>query len=86
MKQITGFMAQFARVRSEVIAKDRNMPQETEVLSRAKDSKWKMLKGTQHNANPTTIAMAIFSTFLFLLSSRAVPQRWSIARLEIPVS
>jgi len=35
--------------------------------------------GSQHTANPNTIAMAIFNTFLF---AGAVVQRGSIAHLE----
>ena len=39
------------------------------LLSRAnKYSKLTMLEGSQHSINPTTIAMAIFSTFLFLFA------------------
>ena len=68
MKQMQGLIAQFARDMNWAKNKKRVIPQENLVFfPRAKQfSNVKILKGSQHTANPNTIAIAIFNTFCSL--------------------
>ena len=67
MKQMQGLMAQFEVAMKKVIYQDIRKPQDKQ--SRAKyNSNTVMLQGTKQSTNPTTIAMAIFNTFLSLFA------------------
>ena len=57
-----GFIAQFARAIKRATDKKYWKPQDR-MFDAKKESNPPIAKGSQHTANPNTIAMAIFNTF-----------------------